>query len=267
MGLYGKLSFIHGAEASLSYAIDDESPVNFTLTAPSRNIHFLTQWQLIVQTPPLTHGPHTFQMILLDVKPTRNATSIAPQLIVIQNTTSPRSLDPVPPILSVGAGPSTTTKNDVNKNTSISRGALIGAVVGGAIVLLMLLTLVICFIRRVIRRRSTRDKDIRTLTLPSPFLPDGKTRLRIAQHISRPKLEKYRHALRMPAFSDSTHALHSPEKEENWPNDDREETQSSGLQPEVNMRTGQSSEYSEKAEEDIEENVSLPPSYTVFRHI
>lgn len=204
VGIYGNIVGFNDApspgspssSSTLSYTIDSGEPVIFTIEKPAQGQSNLIFSQLILQTPPLSHGPHT---LTLTTHVPGSLQDFFALTAIVQNTTQPINLTPVPSISSSISFSTSSSLSTSHRNTSsnahIDFRIIMGIALGTSMVILLIL-LWLC--RRRIRKRAVMERNKLHVAV-DPFSPPdpaqiGRRRFMLAQYVTTEKTNKYRQA-------------------------------------------------------------------------
>lgn len=189
--LYSHIEFSTSEATFFEYIIDHEQPVKFNITSPLSNTdtpHALLDRQLILQTPPLTPGPHRLRMSLVDAPKLKSDANIfSLQNIIVQ--TLPSSVFKInfgsqsyqsdtstvaqPTISNLPSSSSSSSSSNVPIQLSgpskIDHGTIVAIVVSVSLFLVVQLSIIIWFVRRAKRRKDTSAQSSQIEAI-SPFI-------------------------------------------------------------------------------------------------
>ena len=282
--------------STISYIIDQEPPTTLEITNPIMNGLSNITSQLIIQTPMLSQGPHSFQMTFIG--PDKNVTPIILDRIITQAVN--RNLDTVPGIgtsnsasqTSITSGPNqhpTTTipNSDVTSAPEMSSGghhlssrAIVAISISVAVAILIFAGVLYFWHRRAIRKKL-RDTVPNMDLIPSenqivPFNTTreiGRDRFRIAEYTTKEKTAKYREAYGVPQQSSTAPVSQGDQMANNLLADSPNavnviqiiERHDQPQRPRYTVQVHQDRERignTESGLQDIDEVISLPPVYS-----
>jgi len=208
MGVYSSFELtppgVTQQPSTISYIIDQGIPISINIANPIMNNLSNVTSQLILQTPTLSPGPHSFQMTFIG--PTEHGTKITPDRIITQSVN--RNLTIVPDI-TMGLNQQTTEPRGGNQR--ISRSTVIAISVSLSAAALLILTCGLWFWYRSTQKRKLKG------SIPSPnptenpvVVPfhapnvDHNEGFRIAEYTTREKTNKYRNVYGVPEQSPPT---------------------------------------------------------------
>ena len=263
-GLYGSFAFKTTGNSStleFSYEIDQGPPINFTLENPFSNPSVIAAMtpQLLLQTPPLSPGPHTLRLTVL--KSSDGLISILGRQFIVQNTTRLVQLEAVPSIPN-SSMISNPVLDVVRKGHRTNEAVIAGAAVSAFVILFIGLWAWLKW------RKKGRVSILDQRRVSQPFdIPDHHPsgRFRLSQYTTRTKTNKYREA-----FSSISLELNQPIQWEHGQGGTTIDVPQSDEEHRIRYRCHEDGGELHDAEvqhgnNNEDEVISLPPMYSTLR--